>query len=98
MCAYIQFLVTNPKIFASIFSLDSDFNFVHRCSVTQSCPTPLSMEFYRQEYLSVLPFPTPGGLPDPEIKLRSSVSPALAGGFFTTEPPGKPDFNSKVDF
>ena len=30
---------------------------------------------------------TPGDLPDPEIKL---ASPALAGGFLTNEPPGKP--------
>ena len=32
----------------------------------------------------------PGDLPDPGIELTSLVSPALAGGFFTTEPPGKP--------
>ena len=32
-------------------------------------------------------FPSPGDLPDPGIK---PVSPALAAGFFTTEPPGKP--------
>ena len=31
-----------------------------------------------------MPFPFPGGLPDPAIG-----SPSLAGGFFTTEPPGK---------
>ena len=48
---------------------------------------PLSMEFSRQEYGNGLPFPSPGALPDAGIKL---VSPALAGGFFTTEPPGKP--------
>ena len=29
---------------------------------------PLSMGFPRQEYWSVLPFPTPGGLPDPGIE------------------------------
>ena len=29
---------------------------------------PLSMEFSRQEYWSRLPFPFPGGLPDPGIK------------------------------
>ena len=50
----------------------------------------LSMEFYRQEYWSGLPFPSPGDLPDPGIEPASLVSPALAGGFFTTEPPGKP--------
>ena len=48
---------------------------------------PLSMEFPRQEYSRGLPFPSPGGLPIPRIK---PVSPAVAGGFFTTEPPGKP--------
>ena len=47
---------------------------------------PLSMGFSRQEYWSVLLFPPPGDLPDPGIEL---VSPALAGGFFTTEPPKK---------
>ena len=50
----------------------------------------LSIEFSRQEYWSGLPFPTPGNLPDPGIKNASLVSTALAGGFFTTEPPGKP--------
>ena len=34
---------------------------------------PLSMEFSRQEYLSGLPFPSPGDLPDPGIKPRSSA-------------------------
>ena len=48
---------------------------------------PLSMEFSRQEYLSGLPFPSLGDLPDPGIE---SASPALAGRFFTSEPPGKP--------
>ena len=48
---------------------------------------PLSMEFSRQECWSQLPFPTPGDLPDPGVEPKS---PALAGGFCTTEPPGKP--------
>ena len=37
-----------------------------------------------------LTFPTPGNLPDPGIEPVSLVSPALAGGFFTTDLPGKP--------
>jgi len=45
------------------------------------------MGFFRQEYWNGLPFPFPGDLPNPGIKL---ASPALAGGFFTTEPPRKP--------
>ena len=48
---------------------------------------PLSMGFSRQEYWSQLPFLSPGYLPNPGIE---PMSPALAGGFFTTEPPGKP--------
>ena len=37
-----------------------------------------------------MPFSTLGGLVDPGIKPVSPASPALAGGFFITEPPGKP--------
>ena len=51
---------------------------------------PLSMEFSMQEYWSGLPFPTPGDLSEPGTESVSLVSPALAGGFFATEPPGKP--------
>ena len=48
------------------------------------------MEFFRHEYWSGLPFPPPGDLPDPRIKTLSPMSLASAGGFFSTEPPGKP--------
>ena len=40
-----------------------------------------------QKYWSGLPCPPPEDLPDPGIKPKS---PALAGRFFTIEPPGKP--------
>ena len=56
-------------------------------SWTVACQAPLSMGFPRQEYWSGLPFLSPGDLSHPEIEL---TSPTLAGGFFTTEPPGKP--------
>ena len=45
---------------------------------------PLSMGFSRQEHWSGLPFPSPGDLPNPEIKPASLMSPALTGSFFTT--------------
>ena len=54
---------------------------------------PLSMEFSRQEYRSGLPCLPPGDLPDSGIKLASLMPPALAGGFFTTDPPGKPIYS-----
>ena len=61
------------------------------CTVLSvACQAPLSVEFSRQEYWSGLPFPPLEDLPDPGIKPTSPVPPALAGGFFTTEPPGKP--------
>ena len=68
----------------------------------QPCPTlfdPMdcglpasSMGFSRQEYWSGLPFPSLGDLPHPGIK---PMSPALAGGFFTTALPGKPQYKVK---
>ena len=54
---------------------------------TVACQAPLSMRFSRQEYWSGLPFPSPGGLPDPGIKPALLEAPSLAGKFFTTEPP-----------
>ena len=64
------------------------------CSVAQSClilfdpldcsPPGSSVGFPRQEYWNELPFPSLWDLPDLGIEYRS---PALAGGFFTTEPP-----------
>ena len=51
--------------------------------------SPLSMEFSKQGYWSGLPFPSLGHLPDPRIE---PPSPALAGGFFTAVPPGKPNY------
>ena len=65
------------------------------CSVVSDSATPwtiarqapLFMESSRQEYWSGLPFPSPWNLPDPGIE---PMCPALAGGFFTTEPHGKP--------
>ena len=48
---------------------------------------PLSKEFPKHEYWSGLPVPSVGDLPDSSVEL---ASPALAGGLFTNEPPGKP--------
>ena len=53
----------------------------------------LSMGFLRQEQWSGLLFPSSEVLPNPGIEPVSLMSPALAGRFFTTEPPGKPGTN-----
>ena len=46
-----------------------------------------------------MPLPPPGILPDPGIEIASPASPALAGRFFATEPPGNPYLsnNKKVE-
>ena len=59
---------------------------------TVALQAPVSTEFSREEYWNGLPCPTPGDLPDPVIKpirTQTFMSLALAGGFFTTELPGK---------
>ena len=38
---------------------------------TVACQASLSMDFFRKEYWSGLPFPSPGDLPNPGIELRS---------------------------
>ena len=66
--------------------------------VIQSCPTicnpwlaahqaSLSRGFSQQEYWSGLAFSSPGYISGPGIESKSS---ALAGGFSTIQPPGKP--------
>ena len=59
-------------------------------SWTVALQAPLFMGFSRQEHWSGFPFPPLGDLPDPEIGTESPASPTLAGGLFTTGPPGKP--------
>ena len=51
---------------------------------TIASQAPLAMEFSKKECWSALPFPTPGDVPNTGIKPGFLMSPALAGGFFTT--------------
>ena len=61
-CVHAQ-LLSHVQLFATLW--------------TVICHTPLSIGFSWQEYWSGLPFPPPEDLPDPGIKLKSPVSPAL---------------------
>ena len=56
------------------------------CDPMETCHSPLSTAFFRQDYWSRLSFPPPGDLSDPKTE---PVSLALAGRFFTTAIPGK---------
>ena len=57
-----------------------------RAQWTVAYQAPLPMRFFRQEYWSGFPFPSPGDLPDPGIKPRS---PTLQADALPSEPPGK---------
>ena len=56
---------------------------------------PLSMGYSRQGSWSGLPFPSPGDLPNSGIEPKSLMSPALAGGSFTTSATGKSLYDAK---
>ena len=81
-----------------LFTITSDPNFcIGACVCAQSCKTlcdsmdykaSLSLGVSRQEYWSGVSFPPPGYLPDLGVEPVFLVSPALAGRFFTIEPPG----------
>ena len=71
-------------------SLSCVWLFATPWTIARQAHAPLSMGFPRQEYWSGLPFLSPRDLSDPGIEPMSPVSPALAGGFFTTVPLGKP--------
>ena len=73
----------------------------NRFLLSQSCPILCNPRdcslpgssvhgFSRQEYWNGFLFPPPGDLPSAGIKLVSPASPPLTCGFFTSEPPGKP--------
>ena len=57
---------------------------------TAAYQAPPSMGFSKQEYLSGLPFPSPGDLPDPGIE---SVSPTFQADALICEPPEKPQID-----
>ena len=89
-------VLTTPK-YPSLPDLYSELC-VHLCLIIQLCPTLCNFMdcsppgssahgISQARILEWVAFPPPGDFPDPRIKPRS---PGLAGGFFTTAPPGKP--------
>ena len=70
----------NLYLLCSVTSVVSDS--VTPWNIAQQAP--LSMGFSREEYLSGLPFPSPGDHPNPGI---DPASPALAGGSLPLAPP-----------
>ena len=99
---FCRFLIQQSSLPISLITVSTNSTFHIYCAQSLSrvwlCATlwtvahqaPLSVGFFRQEYWRGLLFLPPGNLPDPGIEPTTLTSPALAGGFFTTEPPGKP--------
>ena len=90
-----QCLLNVVSIHIFVYLQHNIFIYCMRANPLQSCPTlcdpwtvacqaSLSMGFFRQEYWSGLPCPTPGDLPDPGIEPVSLMFPRLAVKFFTT--------------
>ena len=87
---YLPFQPQKRCIFLSLPRKKSECERCIQLSVTPrtvACQAPLSMAFSRQEYLSGLPFPPPGNLPNPGIE---PMSLALQADSLPSEPPGKP--------
>ena len=81
-CLVTSSLMLEMFLIVKVKSLSS----VRLCDAMVAYQAPPCMEFSRQEYLSGLPFPSPGDLPNPGIEPRS---PALQADALTSEPPGK---------
>ena len=60
------------------------------CPIDCNLPGSFVQGILQARILEWVAIPSPGDLPIPGIKPRSPMSHALAGGFFTVEPPGKP--------
>ena len=82
-----------PHIFKEYISLADCCSLVAKSFLTlcdpMDCSPPGSSVYgiSQGRILEWWPFPPPGDLPDPGIE---PTSPALAGGFFTGKPPGRP--------
>ena len=65
---------------------------------TVACPSPLSMEFSRQQHRHRLPFPTLGDLPIPVIQTAPLIINLLhwQADSLPLAPPGKPPVNLKL--
>ena len=98
----VEFHSGQGMLFCKEPGVTEDFSQKKTCicaKLLESCPTLCDPVDYRlpdslsmglsvpEDWRSGLPFPPPGVLLNPGIK---PVSPALAGRFFTTDPPGKP--------
>ena len=88
MCVWLPSAPKNYAHAVSAQSLSHVQLFVNPWTVAHQAP--LSMGFSRQVPWSGVPFPSPGDLPDPGMEPLSPAARAVAGGFCTAAPPGRP--------
>ena len=82
--SYAEALMPNVTIFDKVFKSENVSRFwLFATPWTVACQAPLSMEFFRQEYWSGLPFPSPGDRPNPGIEPRFDPPIYTGGRFFT---------------
>ena len=74
------------KSFQLCLTLCNSMNYI-------TCQTPLSMELSRLEYLSGLPCPLPGDLPDPGIGTASPETPKLLVDSLPLSHQGRPRYS-----
>ena len=86
---WITQVYTHTCILSIHSSLDGHLGCFHVLAIVNSTAVNIGhcLQYYPGKKMSGLPFPSPGDLPDMGI---GPASPALAGGFFSTEPPGSP--------
>ena len=85
LCTLLEILILKCTVCACVLS----HVWLFEIPWTGALQAPLSMEFSRQKYCSVLLFPTPGDLPDPGIETCVYCISCIGGEFFIIVPPGK---------
>ena len=86
----IEFIMLEARLCAQLLSCVRLFYNPMDCTPPPPPRLLCPWDFPARILWSRLPFPNPGDLPNPGIEPASLMSPALAGRFFTTEPPGIP--------
>ena len=89
--SHLDLLYSPLKVKVLVAQLWATQSWAQSCVLTPwttACQAPLPMGFFRQEYWSGLPFPSPGDLPDPGTEPRS---PPLQEDSLLSELPGKPN-------
>ena len=76
------FAYVSPQLLSRVWLFATPWTVAHQA--------PLSLDFFQARILEWVAISSSKGSSLPGIRFASPMAPALAGRFFTTEPPGKP--------